>query len=188
MGHTAGATGQQRMLTPPRNLIPPPVFPGLRVSPFVYWLVIPTWISRPITLRYNCILAISYGKWLTFNGIWINGESLCYFLPRDLNENIISFNVKLIRYQFWCTRCVFRLLKSPQWYSGRKSWKTKNNCENCKRAEKPQMLSHEIEPNPSKDRAMHEGDNPLFWDEFIKFTFFLTVLFTFLFLSKHRGT
>jgi hypothetical protein len=28
------------------------------------------------------------------------------------------------------------------------------------------MLCHEIEPNPSKDRAMHEGDNPSFWDEF----------------------
>jgi hypothetical protein len=24
----------------------------------------------------------------------------------------------------------------------------------------------EIEPNPSKDRAMPEGDNPSFWDEF----------------------
>jgi hypothetical protein len=27
---------------------------------------------------------------------------------------------------------------------------------------KKQMLCHEIEPNPSKDRAMHEGDNPSF--------------------------
>jgi hypothetical protein len=27
---------------------------------------------------------------------------------------------------------------------------------------KKQMLHHEIEPNPSKDRAMHEGDNPSF--------------------------
>jgi hypothetical protein len=25
-----------------------------------------------------------------------------------------------------------------------------------------QMLCHEIEPNPSNDRAMHEGDNPSF--------------------------
>jgi hypothetical protein len=30
---------------------------------------------------------------------------------------------------------------------------------------------HEIEPNPWKDRAMPEGDNPSFCDEFIKFTF-----------------
>ena len=30
---------------------------------------------------------------------------------------------------------------------------------------------HEIEPNPSKDRAMHEGDNPSFLVEFMKFTF-----------------
>jgi hypothetical protein len=34
--------------------------------------------------------------------------------------------VKLIRYQFWCTRCTFRLLKSLQWYSGLKSWTSKN--------------------------------------------------------------
>jgi hypothetical protein len=34
------------------------------------------------------------------------------------------FCVKLIRYQFWCTRCAFRLIKSLQWYSGRKSWKS----------------------------------------------------------------
>jgi hypothetical protein len=31
-----------------------------------------------------------------------------------------------------------------------------------------QTECHEIEPNPS-DRAMHEGDNPSFWDEFTKF-------------------
>jgi hypothetical protein len=44
-------------------------------------------------------------------------------------------NVKLIRYQFWCTRCAFRLIKSRQWYSGRKSWNPKN-CKTCKKAEK----------------------------------------------------
>jgi hypothetical protein len=31
-----------------------------------------------------------------------------------------------------------------------------------------QILCHEIEPNLSKDRAMHEGYNPSFSDEFIK--------------------
>jgi hypothetical protein len=36
MGLTAGATGRQGILTPPRHLIPPPVFPGVRVSSFVY--------------------------------------------------------------------------------------------------------------------------------------------------------
>jgi hypothetical protein len=36
---------------------------------------------------------------------------------------------------------------------------------------KKQILCHEVEPNPSKDRAMHEGDNPLFWDEFINLLF-----------------
>jgi hypothetical protein len=32
----AGVTGRQGMLTPPRHLIPPPVFLGVRVSPFLY--------------------------------------------------------------------------------------------------------------------------------------------------------
>ena len=38
----------------------------------------------------------------------------------------------------------------------------KRNCKNCTRAEKTKILCREIEPNPSKDRAMHEGDNPSF--------------------------
>jgi hypothetical protein len=62
------------------------------------------------------------------------------------------------------------------------------NCENCKRAEKNQILCHDIEPNPSKDRAMHEGDNPSFWDEFIKFTFFLDRIIHIRVLSKYRST
>jgi hypothetical protein len=100
-------------------------------------------------------------------------------------STIYLINVKLIRYQFWCIRCAFRVIKSLQWYSGRKSWKSENNCEHCKRTDPlpPQILCHEIEPNPSKDRAMNEGDNPSFWDEFIKFSFFLTVLFIFVFSS-----
>jgi hypothetical protein len=44
-----------------------------------------------------------------------------------------------------------------------KSWKSEKECE---RADKTQLECHEIEPNLSKDRAMHEGDNP----SFIKFT------------------
>jgi hypothetical protein len=44
-------------------------------------------------------------------------------------------------------------------------------------SEENQTECHEIEPNPSKDRAMPEGDNPSFPDEFTKFTLFLTVQF-----------
>jgi hypothetical protein len=43
----------------------------------------------------------------------------------------ISLNVKLIPYQFGCTRCAFRLLTSHQWYSSRKK-----KCENRIRAGK----------------------------------------------------
>jgi hypothetical protein len=31
-----------------------------------------------------------------------------------------------------------------------------------KKSRKKQMLCHEIEPNLSNDKAMHEGDNPSF--------------------------
>jgi hypothetical protein len=34
-GLMAGVTGRQGMLTPPKHLIPPPVRPGVRVSPFI---------------------------------------------------------------------------------------------------------------------------------------------------------
>ena len=51
MGLTADATGQQGMLTPPRHLIPPPVCPGVRVSPFIYLTCNPTCVSRLITFR-----------------------------------------------------------------------------------------------------------------------------------------
>jgi hypothetical protein len=43
----------------------------------------------------------------------------------------------------------------PKRFEIRKKW------ENCERAEKTKC--HEIEPNPSKDRAMHEADNPSFF-------------------------
>ena len=48
----------------------------------------------------------------------------------------------------------------------------KKNVKSVK-SRKNQILCHEIEPNPSKERAMHEGDNPSFLDEFMKFYFLL---------------
>jgi hypothetical protein len=97
-------------------------------------------------------------------------------------------SVKLIRYQFWCTRCAFRLIKSLQWYSGQERWKSGKKSVKTVKERKKEIMCHEIEPNPSKDRAMHEGDNPSFCFEFIKFTFFLTVLFIFVLLSKYRSS
>jgi hypothetical protein len=89
--------------------------------------------------------------------------------------------VKLIRYQFWCTRCAFRLLRSVQWSSGKTSWKSeKQTVKTVKESsDENQTECHYIELNPWKNRAMPEGDNPSFWDEFIKFTFVLTVQFIF---------
>jgi hypothetical protein len=56
----------------------------------------------------------------------------------------------------------------------------KNNVKTVKEP-KNQILCNEIEPNLLKDRAMHERDNRLCLDELIKFTFFLIVLFIFVF-------
>jgi hypothetical protein len=45
-----------------------------------------------------------------------------------------------------------------------KKLEIRKKSENCKRAGKKtnQILCHETEPNPSKDIAMHEGDNSSF--------------------------
>jgi hypothetical protein len=54
---------------------------------------------------------------------------------------------------------------STSLFSGTQAEKVGNpkNYENCKRAgKKTQILFHENEPNPSKDRAIHEKDNPSF--------------------------
>ena len=65
-----------------------------------------------------------------------------------------------MQYQFWCTRCAFRLINK---------WKSEYiNVKSVKEPEK--IVCHEIEPNTSKDRAMHEGDNLSFSDELIRFS------------------
>jgi hypothetical protein len=46
-------------------------------------------------------------------GLWA-GRDLYHATPA------VTRDLGLIRYQFWCTRCAFRLIKYLQWYSGRK--------------------------------------------------------------------
>jgi hypothetical protein len=60
-------------------------------------------------------------------------------------------HVKLIRYQFWCNRCAFQLLKSLQWCWGRRSWKSekKNMWKLKEPSDENQTECHE--PNPSKE-------------------------------------
>jgi hypothetical protein len=59
------------------------------------------------------------------------------------------------------------LLKSLQWCSGRKSWKSEKNVKTERAVGWNQTECHEIEPIPSKDRVMPEGDNHSLWDELI---------------------
>jgi hypothetical protein len=77
---------------------------------------------------------------------------------------------------------VSSVMLRPKKFEIRKNGKTVNE------PIKAKTDSHEIEPNPSKDRSMHEGDNPSFLDEFMKISFFATVQFIFVFLSKYRST
>jgi hypothetical protein len=46
----------------------------------------------------------------------------------------------------------------------KKSLESEKNVKSMKEpSDENQTQCHEIEPNPSKDRAMHEGDNPSFF-------------------------
>jgi hypothetical protein len=68
-------------------------------------------------------------------------------------------HVKLIRYKFDAPDAHFDYLSLFSGTQAEKVGNTKKNSENCIRAKKKnQLLLHEIEPNLSKDRAMHEGD------------------------------
>jgi hypothetical protein len=63
------------------------------------------------------------------------------------------------------TTLVYVVVLRPKKFEIQKKW------ENFKSRKK--MLYHEIEPKSCKVTAMQDGDNPLFWNEFIKFTVFL---------------
>jgi hypothetical protein len=70
------------------------------------------------------------------------------------------------------------MLRSKNLEIRKKMWKLKEP------SDENQTECNEIKPIPSKDRAMPEEDNPLFWDEFTKFTFFLTVQCIFIRILK----
>jgi hypothetical protein len=53
LGLMVGVTGRQGMLTPPRHLIPPLVYPEVRVCTILKFLF-PTWLMRLMTVRYLC--------------------------------------------------------------------------------------------------------------------------------------
>jgi hypothetical protein len=71
--------------------------------------------SIKINFVQVCSLIVNMNSQWTF---------LVSFFSPTLEIAYFIINVKLIRYQLWCTRCAFRLLKSFQLYWGRKSWKS----------------------------------------------------------------
>jgi hypothetical protein len=127
IGLTADVTGQQGMLTPPWHLIPP-----LNIQRSVY---------------AHSLICISYKTneidyWSSFHrnglfllGCWCTIRDACRMCRQD--KIILSCTVlelwtrtytwmqvkpgeSVIRCKFWCTRYVFRLIKSLQWRSSRK--------------------------------------------------------------------
>jgi hypothetical protein len=69
-------------------------------------------------------------------------------IPLNLKKlEIFSFHSLTFVWKFVFENCVRAKKK-----------KTKKN----KKQTNKQILCHGIEPNPSKDRAMHDGDNPSF--------------------------
>jgi hypothetical protein len=55
IGLTAGVTGRQWMLTPPRHLIPRLVYPVACIC-LILWFVFPTGLMKSMTVRYLCHL------------------------------------------------------------------------------------------------------------------------------------
>jgi hypothetical protein len=94
------------------TLIPPLVYPGVHVYP-------------------DPTSGVSWGPWEPNSPICF---SCRIYKIDDCSSYIVLYSVlrdwfnllyvKLMPYQFWCTRCAFRLLKSLQWCSYRKSWKS----------------------------------------------------------------
>jgi hypothetical protein len=68
---------------------------------------------------------------------WLWARKMGEITMSNESVEIPNSDVKLIRYQFWCTSCAFRLIKSLQWYSGRNSWKSEQIVKTVKKKKKP---------------------------------------------------
>jgi hypothetical protein len=66
---TAAVTVSQGILTPPRHLIPPLVYPGVRVCP-ILWFVFPIELMRSSTVPYLCHFIYLF----SFNLLWITKD------------------------------------------------------------------------------------------------------------------
>ena len=94
-GLTAGVTGQQGMLTPPRHLIPPLVCPEVRDCPtlvFVFCLG----LTRLITVRYLCL-------YMRKGPLWANFSKLTFWWIM-INNNVGKPHTKFgsnIQHTYW---------------------------------------------------------------------------------------
>jgi hypothetical protein len=165
------------MLTPPRHLIPPPVYPGVRVSPFISLIC----ISYCFFLDWSLfgILAISLSTSLLF----LLHQHRWHCCERCKQE-VHNVDMMLIRYRTTsqcqrCKRCKEedRVTKSKRcWFDivqhrdvdDANKFTISTRCwfdivQHCDfdDIDKTSTVEH-MEPNSSKDRAWHEGGNSSF--------------------------
>ena len=68
---TAGVTGQQEMLIPPRHLFPPLLYLGARIGLLlIFFLFFFFWITKLITLLYLCLFIPSSFQWYSVLKSW----------------------------------------------------------------------------------------------------------------------
>jgi hypothetical protein len=109
-------------------------------------------------------------------------------MPKAVYENKF-ISVKLIRYQFWCTRCAFRLINSLQ-YSGQKSWKTEKKKEIVKTVQEPKNTGYCAMKLSQICRRIVLCMRDIilcFRMNLWNLLFFSKFFFIFLFLSKYRS-
>jgi hypothetical protein len=77
--------------------------------------------------------------------------------------NYLVYHVKFIPYQFWCTAKDAHFDNSYLFIDAQPPPpKKKMEIQNEKIPRRPKVECSKMEPNPSKNRTMHEGDNYLF--------------------------
>jgi hypothetical protein len=103
------------------------------------------------------LLPLSHKKPFHLPGNWTDGKTILLepqpllsladarrlsflYISQIMSTDFEVSNVKIIRYQFWCTRCAFRLIKSLQRCSDRKSSKSQKMWSMWKSRYKPNRV------------------------------------------------
>jgi hypothetical protein len=128
-------------------------------------------LSVVIPMGTNCAPLLSDLFWYSYKAEFVQKLFYGTITKKKKKKLAVSFNhanryiddvLKLIRYQFWCTRCAFRLIKSPQWYWDRKSWKFENKIVKTVKEPKTKYCAMKLSQIRRRIELLHEGDIPSF--------------------------